>query len=101
MRIVKRRNNVRIVGLSEKVEGRDPTQFVEQWMTDIFGKEAFTHLYAVERAYRIPARPLLPGYPPHPPLARLPNYSNREIILRLAREKRNIQFKWHKSLLLT
>lgn len=35
-------NNVRIVGLSEKVEGRDPTAFVEQWLLDIFGREVFT-----------------------------------------------------------
>lgn len=34
-----RRNNVCIVGLPEKVDGRDPTQFVEQWMADEFGKD--------------------------------------------------------------
>lgn len=87
-----RRNNVRIVGLSEKVEGRDPTQFKEQWMADVFGKEAFTHLCAVERAHRIPTRPLPPGSPPRPMLARLLNYRDRESVLRLAREKRNIQY---------
>lgn len=47
-----RLNNVCIVGLPEKVESRYPMQFVEQWMADVFGKEAFTHLYAVERAHR-------------------------------------------------
>ena len=87
-----RRNNVRIVGLPEKVEGRDPTQFVEQWMAEVFGKDSFTHLYAVERAHRVPTRPLPPGNPPRPILARLLNYRDREIILRLAREKKNVQF---------
>lgn len=83
---------MRIVGLPEKVEGRDPTQFIEQWMADVFGKEAFTHLYAVEWAHRVPTRRLPPGSPPRPILARLLNYQDREIILRLAREKRNIQY---------
>lgn len=87
-----RRNNVRIVGLPEKTEGRDPTQFVEQWLMDTFGKEAFTHLYAVERTHRVPTRPLPLGHPPRPVLARLLNYRDREIIIRLARECRNIQF---------
>lgn len=56
-------NNVQIVRLPEKVKGHDPTQFVEQWMTDIFdlhfGKEA--HNCVRGRGLRVPARPLLPG----------------------------------------
>lgn len=87
-----RHNNVHIVGLPEKIEGREPTQFVEQWQADVFGKEAFTHLCAIERSHRVPTRPLLPGNPPRPLLARLLNYRDREIILRLAREKRNMQY---------
>lgn len=27
-----RRNNIHMVGLPEKVEGRDPTEFVERWL---------------------------------------------------------------------
>lgn len=56
-----RHNNVRIVGLPEKVEGRDPTEFVEQWLQEVFSKESFTPVYAVERAPRVPPQPL----PPH------------------------------------
>lgn len=65
---------------------------MEQWLTDTFGKEAFTHLYAVERAHRVPTRPLPPGHPPCPMLAILLNFRDREIILRLAGEHRNVQF---------
>lgn len=61
-------------------------------MAELFGKEALTHLYVVERAHRIPTRPLPPGNPPRPILARLLNYRDREIILKLAREKKNIQY---------
>lgn len=44
-------NNVHIVGLPDKVEGRDPIEFVEQWLLNTFGKEAFTLLFMVERAH--------------------------------------------------
>lgn len=42
-----RQNNVHIVGLPKKVEGRDPTAFKEQWLQDIFVREAFSSLFAV------------------------------------------------------
>lgn len=92
-----RHNNVRIVGLPEKVEGRDPTDFVEQWLTEIFGKKAFTTLCAIERAHRVPLRPL----PPRPMLARLLHYKDREIILRLAREKHNSLMEYGSPSILT
>lgn len=87
-----RRNNIRIVGLPEKTEGRDPTKFVEQWLLQVFGKEAFTLLYSVERAHRVPPRHLPPGHPPRTMIARLLNYKGKEIVLRQARERRNVQF---------
>lgn len=87
-----RRNNVRIVGLPEKVEGRDPTAFTEMWLQHIFCKDAFTALFTVERAHRTPLRPLPPGNPPRSMLARLLNYKDREIILRLAREKGAVHY---------
>lgn len=46
------RNNVRIVGLPEKVGGRDPTVLVERWLLEIFGKDAFTPLFTVEHIAR-------------------------------------------------
>lgn len=64
-------NTVRIVGLPEKVEGCDPTAFVEQWLLEIFGKDVFTPLLAVEWAHHIPLRPLPPGNKPRSMLARM------------------------------
>lgn len=87
-----RRNNVRIIGLPQKMEGRDPTEFIEHWLLDIFGKDAFTPHFSVERAHRTPTRPLPPGNPPRPMLAHLLNYSDKETILRITRECRNIQY---------
>ena len=76
-----RRSNVRIVGLPEKTEGRDPTAFVEAWLQEVFGKDAFTPFYSVERAHRVPPRPLPPGNPPRTMLAKLLNFEDKEIIL--------------------
>lgn len=85
-----RRNNVRIVGLPEKVEGRDPTTYVENWLMELFGKNAFSPLFAVERAHRVPSRPPPPGGPPRSILARILHYKDREAVLRHAREKANV-----------
>lgn len=43
-----RRNIMRIMGLPERVEGRDPTTFVENWFLEIFGKNFFSPFFAVE-----------------------------------------------------
>lgn len=76
------------MGLPEKLEGRDPTESVENCLLEVFGKEAFTPLYSVERAHSVP--PLPPGHPPHTILSILLNYKDKQIVLRLAREKRHI-----------
>lgn len=84
-------NNVCIVGLTEKVEGRDSNEFVEKCLLDTFGHYAFTPLFVVVRAYHIPTRALL-GNMPRPVLARLLHYSDREKELCLARERPNNQY---------
>ena len=86
-----RRNNVRIVGLPERVEGKDPTTFVESWLLELFGKNALSPFFAVERAHRVPSRPPQQGGPPRSILAKLLHYRDREAVLRQARERANIQ----------
>lgn len=87
-----RMNNVHIVGLPGKTEGGDPTEFIEGWLLDIFGKDAFTPHFSVERAHCTPTRPQPPGNPPRPVLPHLLNYHDKENILRLACERHNIQY---------
>lgn len=87
-----RRNNVRIAGLPEKTEGRDPTEFVEKWLLEHFGKKVFTPLFTVEHAHRVPPGALRLGHPPRTLLARLLNCKDKEIVLPQARERRNIQY---------
>lgn len=60
-----RRNYVRVVGILKKAEGNDPVHVAEHWLMDIFGKEHFSPLFAVEHAHRVPTRHLLPGNSGH------------------------------------
>lgn len=85
-------NNVRIVGLPEKAEGRDPTTFVENWLIDQFDKDAFSPLFNVERARYTPGHPLPQGGPSRPLLARPLHYRDREVVLRQARDRDNIWY---------
>lgn len=74
-----RRNNVRAIGIPEKMEGRNPVDFIEKWLLDKFGKDAFSPMFAVERAHRVPSRPLPPGNPPRAFLFKMLHY--RDIII--------------------
>lgn len=88
-----RRNNVRILGIPERSEGTNPTQFIEDWLRDTVVKEGLSQLYAVERAHRVPPRQPRPGAPPSPIIARILNYRDRDTILRAARENAPLQFE--------
>ncbi|CAJ0965631.1 unnamed protein product [Ranitomeya imitator] len=85
-----RRNNIRIVGLPEKTEGRNPTEFVENWLLEKIGSTVLTKVFAVERAHRVPPQPPAPGANPRTMLAKILNYRDRDIILRKAREMEDL-----------
>lgn len=51
-----RRNNVRVVGLPEMVEGPQPAEFLEKWFIETFGEDIFSPQFLIERAHRVPAR---------------------------------------------
>lgn len=81
-----RRNNVRILGLAETTNTGKMEVFVENLVTELFGKEAFSSHLIVERAHRsLTARPP-PGAQPRPIIARFLNYRDRDAVLRRARE---------------
>lgn len=91
-----RRNNVRVVGVPEKSEGKDPVSFFESWLADIIGKEQLSSLFAIERAHRVPLRPPPPGAPPRPILLKLLNFRDRDVALRVAREKGELSINGHR-----
>ena len=80
-----RRNNLRVVGLPEGIEGRDPIQYAETWLKVIASENALTPHFSVERAHRIPGRRPPPGSAPRPMLIKLLHFRDRDIILRSCR----------------
>lgn len=59
-----RRNNLRIIGLPEKVEGFNPGDFIEKWLKNTFPDMKVSTAFAVDRAHRVPAVLPKPGFPP-------------------------------------
>uniref|UniRef100_A0A803JHA1 L1 transposable element RRM domain-containing protein n=1 Tax=Xenopus tropicalis TaxID=8364 RepID=A0A803JHA1_XENTR len=59
-----RRSNIRVLGLPERAEGAQPEPFAEKWLTELLGQDVFSSQFVVERAHRVPLRPLPPGAPP-------------------------------------
>lgn len=76
---------MRALGIPERVEGKNPVAFIEQWLVSMFGKDSFSPLFVVERAHRVPLRPLPPGNHPRAFLFKLLNYKDRDTILSKAR----------------
>ena len=87
-----RRNNLRFLGFPEGSEGRDPEAFMERWLITTFGASTFSRLFAIERAHRVPLRPLPSGAPPRAILIKLLHFRDREAVLRAAREKGRVAF---------
>lgn len=54
-------NNIRAIGLPEKVEGKNPVDLFENWLITTFGKEVFSPMFSVERVHRVLGRPPPPG----------------------------------------
>lgn len=86
-----RRNNVRISGVPETTNTGKMELYIESLVRDIFGAEKFSSVFIVERAHRSLAPKPPAGAPPRPIVARFLNYRDRDLILRLARERQSIQ----------
>ncbi|KAJ1169263.1 hypothetical protein NDU88_001169 [Pleurodeles waltl] len=80
-----RHNNIRILGLPEGTEGRDPTHYVETWLQSLATDRLSVH-FTVERAHRVPGRKPAPGSPARTLIARILNYRDRDAILQMASE---------------
>lgn len=85
-----RRQNVRIVGLKEGIEGKNPVDFFEKWIPEVLGMQGDT--VKIERAHRA-GPPLRTGdkEASRAVLVRLHNYSDKLSILYAARAKGRIK----------
>lgn len=94
-----RRNNLRIVGLPEGVEGRSPALFIEELLRSLLPAAQLSPHFAVERAHRVPSRPGPEGAPPRTFILRLLNYRDRDELLRAARAAGTLPYHNGKLLL--
>lgn len=85
-----RRQNIRIIGIKEKVENGKPAEFVTKLLPELLGKEHFDSPVDVDRAHR-GAAPVKDGKP-RAIIARLHRFQVKELVLRLAREKTPLQY---------
>lgn len=81
-----RRNNIRLTGIPESTNIPNMELFVEGLLTELFG-EHLSNMFLIERAHRTLGPRPKPGLPPHPILARLLNYRDRDAVLGAARER--------------
>ena len=84
-----RRNNIRIAGLPESIEGPRPTTFFSDVLKEIFGDQVLQTPPELDRAHRSLAAKPRQGDRPRPVIVCLHRHQTKEIIVREARKRRN------------
>lgn len=88
-----RRLNLKFVGITEGEERGRPSVFISDLITELFGRDNFNKPVKVDRAHRA----LLPkpseGQRPRTIIARILNDRDKDLILRLSREKFPLEYK--------
>lgn len=87
-----RRNNIRIVGLPESIEGPRPTTFFSELLVEVFGNGVLNSPPECDRAHRSLSEKPKPGQRPRPVIIRLHRFQEKEKIVREARAKRGKLF---------
>lgn len=82
-----RRQNIKIVGLPEKIENGRPTEFVTEFILELLGAGNFTKPLEVDRAHRVGRMPSGKDARPRVMIARIHHFQMREKILQLARQQ--------------
>lgn len=80
-----RKNNNRIVGLVEDVEGKNSTVFAEELLRSLLPVAHLSPYFMVERVHRLPPQPGPQGSPARTFIMRLLNFRDRDELLRAAR----------------
>lgn len=88
-----RRQNIRILGLAEPVEGDRPTQFFSDLLCEVFGKDTLPSPPEIDRAHRsLTAKPAA-GQRPRPVILRLHCYQQKELLIREARRRGKREYR--------
>lgn len=83
-----RRNNIRIIGLPESIEGPRPSVFFSELLAEVFGDGVLESPPECDRAHRSLSDRPRPGQRPRPVIIRLHKFQQKEKIIREARAKR-------------
>lgn len=83
-----RRNNIRIVGLPEAIEGPRPTAFFSDLLAEVLGTDILPSPPELDRAHRALTAKPKPGERPRAVIIRLHRYQQKEKIIREARSRR-------------
>uniref|UniRef100_A0A087XWP3 L1 transposable element RRM domain-containing protein n=1 Tax=Poecilia formosa TaxID=48698 RepID=A0A087XWP3_POEFO len=90
-----RRQNIRIVGLKEGVEGR-PAEFVSKFISELLGQDNFPKPVKIDRAHRALRPKPLPNERPRIIIARVHNDRDVMNILRLSRQQAPLMYHGQK-----
>lgn len=86
-----RRNNIRLFGLPEGIEGPRPTHFFSQLLVEVLGKEVLDSPPELDRAHRVPNKPKeADGIPrgPRGVIIRFHKFQTKDLVIRAARKMR-------------
>ncbi|KAJ1116034.1 hypothetical protein NDU88_004253 [Pleurodeles waltl] len=72
------RNNVRIIGMPEGMEGAQTTHFIEEWLCTVVSPTGLSTLCTMGRVHRVPTRKQVPGAPLRPIVAKHFNHRDRD-----------------------
>lgn len=81
-----RRNNSRVVGVPEKMEGQSMDLFLEDLILNHLKPKRLSKFFTIERAHRAPIPQPRPGTSPRTIIARILNYRDQDAILQAARQ---------------
>lgn len=90
-----RRQNIRIIGLPESIEGPRPSAFFSQLLIDVLGPEVLTSPPEIDRAHRSLAPKPAPGGKPRPVILRFHRFQVKDLIIREARKRGVLHYKGH------
>lgn len=83
-----RRNNIRIIGLPESIEGPRPSKFFADLLVEVLGDQVLDSPPELDRAHRTGAAKPQPGSRPRPVIICLHRHQTKELIIREARKRR-------------
>lgn len=84
-----RRDNIRIIGLKEGIEGREPVAFFQTWLPTVLGLDTKHGTVKLDRAHRTPGTPR-DDNKPRSVIMKLHNYADKVRILAAFKTKQSV-----------